>query len=101
LLAVPALKAQYLKNVRTIAENWLDWQKLKPVVEQYRSLIEPELEADTRKLTSLASFRKSVSDTDATKAAAPRGRPGLGLNAFVEQRRKYLLNYPEIKNAAP
>ena len=82
LLAVPALKSRYLKNVRAIAENWLDWQKLKPIVDQYRSLIEPELEADTRKLTSLASFKKSVSDIEATGTAAPRGRPSLGLNAL-------------------
>ena len=30
LLAVPALKARYLDHVRTIAEDWLDWNKLKP-----------------------------------------------------------------------
>jgi hypothetical protein len=100
LLAVPALKARYLDHVRTIAVDWLDWNKLKPVVDQYRSLIEKEIEADTRKLTSFAAFQKSVGDAEETKAE-PRGRAGMGLKAFAEERRKYLLNYPGIKNAAP
>jgi hypothetical protein len=41
LLAVPALKARYLDHVRTIAVDWLDWNKLKVVVEQYRSRSKP------------------------------------------------------------
>jgi spore coat protein CotH len=101
LLAVPALKARYLDHVRTIAEDWLDWTKLKPVVDQYRSLIEKEIETDTHKLTSFAAFQKSVGDAPQTKADPPRGRTGLGLQAFAEQRREFLLNYPGIKNAAP
>ncbi len=32
LLAVPALKARYLDHVRTIADEWLDWEELGPVV---------------------------------------------------------------------
>src|SRR6266446_472746 len=42
LLAVPALRTRYLGYMRDIAEKWLDWKKLGPVVEQYRSLIEEE-----------------------------------------------------------
>jgi hypothetical protein len=101
LLAVPSLKAKYLDHVRTIAEDWLDWNKLKPVVDQYRTLIEKEIEADTRKLTSTTAFQKSVADAPATKAEAPRGRSSLGLKAFADGRRAYLLNYPGIKTAAP
>ena len=100
LLAVPELKARYLDHVRTIAVEWLDWNKLKPVVDQYRSLIEKEVEADTRKLTSFAAFQKSVGDVEETKAE-PRGRAALGLKAFAEGRRKYLLNYPGIKSTPP
>ena len=51
LLAVPSLKARYLDHVRTIAEEWLDWNRLGPVVARYRALIEKEVEHDTRKLT--------------------------------------------------
>jgi hypothetical protein len=98
LLAVPSLRTKYLAHVRTIAEEWLDWNKLKPIVDQYRALIEKELEADTRKLTSLAAFQKSVADDPVTKPEAPRGRAGLGLKAFADGRRKFLLNVPGIKN---
>lgn len=98
LLAVPSLKAKYLEHVRTIADEWLDWNKLQPLVEQYRSLIEKEIEADTRKLSSFAAFQKSISG-DADPAAEGR-RPMQTLRSFVEQRRKYLLNHPEIKKFA-
>jgi hypothetical protein len=101
LLAVPALKARYLDHVRTIAEDWLDWNKLKPVIDQYRSLIDKEIETDTRKLTSYAAFEKSVSDAPQAKSEAQRGRASLGLKAFAEERRKFLLNYPGIKDATP
>ncbi len=101
LLAVPALKARYLAHVRTIAVDWLDWAKLKPVVEHYRSLIEKEIEDDTRKLTSLSEFQKSVADAIPASGEGPRSRAGLGLKAFAEARRAYLLNYPGIKESAP
>ena len=75
LLAVPALRARYLDHVRTIAEEWLDWNKLKPVVDQYRSLIEKEVEADTRKLTSFAAFQKAVGDAPPTSSEPRAGGP--------------------------
>ena len=86
LLAVPALKEKYLRKVRTIAENDLDWKKIGPEVAKYRKLIEKEVEADTRKLYSLASFQKAVAD----------GAEGT-LRSFADGRRKYLLDVPEIK----
>ena len=39
LLAAPELRARYLGYVRDIAEKWLDWNRLGPVVEQYREVI--------------------------------------------------------------
>ena len=102
LLAVPSLKARYLDHVRTIAEQSLDWDKLGPVVARYRALIEDEIELDTRKLSSLAAFQKSVADAAEEPAAkSDNRRPGSGLRAFADQRRKYLLNYRETRKAAP
>jgi hypothetical protein len=101
LLAVPHLRKRYLEHVRTIAADWLDWRKLKPIVDQYRALIEKEVELDTRKLTSFAAFRRSLGDAGSAGAAPQGGRPTLSLEAFAVQRRKYLLDYPEIKNALP
>ena len=42
LLAVPALRARYLGYVHDIAENWLDWKMLEPLVTQYQALIADE-----------------------------------------------------------
>ena len=64
LLAVPKFREQYLRNVRQIAEESLDWKKLGPVVAQYQSLIEKEVEADTRKLTSFTAFQQAVASVD-------------------------------------
>ena len=96
VLAVPALRAKYLANVRTIAEKSLDWKNLGPVVAQYRKLIEKEVEADTRKLDSFEAFLRTTAD-DAT-AGGGRGFE-FALRTFADQRRKYLLGYKE-SNAA-
>jgi spore coat protein CotH len=71
LLAVPELRKRYLNNVRRIAEEWLDWNKLGPLVAQYRALIEKEVEADTRKIGTFASL---PSDDFGYTAAAAAGR---------------------------
>jgi len=100
LLAVPALKARYLEHVRTIAQEWLDWNKLAPVVQQYQSLIEKEVEADTRKLYSYAAFKSNLGQAGPQTQPADR-RGELSLRAFAEQRRNYLLNHSAIKQPAP
>lgn len=91
LLAVPNLRATYLEYVRAVARDGLDWNKLGPIVKQNRDLIEHEIELDTRKLTSLDSFRRTTADT---VPAGPAGRE-MSLRAFADQRRAYLLNYQE------
>src|SRR5206468_2845963 len=108
LLAVPALKAKYLANVKKIAEDPLDWKKLGPVVSQYRKLIEKEVEIDTRKLDSFEAFKRNTDDVAPTAGGMNPGGPGGGfgrpggamnLRAFAEQRQKYLLGYTEPKKA--
>jgi hypothetical protein len=98
VLAVPALRAKYLQNVRTIAEKSFDWKDLGPVVVQYRALIAKEVEADTRKLDSFEEFLQNTADE------APVGRPlntrsGMSLRAFADQRRKYLLDSTDARKA--
>lgn len=101
LLAVPSLRAKYLDHIRTIAEKSLDWTELQPVVDQYRSLIENELRADTRKLSSLEEFETALGQPPAgpepvasePPGPGPGGRRPMPLRSFVEQRRNYLLAY--------
>ena len=102
LLAVPALREKYLRNIRTIAEKSFDWKALEPVVAQYRALIDKEVEMDTRKLESYEEFLKFTASTVSTTPEPQRRGPSSGMNlrAFAEQRQKYLLNYPEVKKLA-
>ncbi|SFH68640.1 CotH kinase family protein [Planctomicrobium piriforme] len=95
LLAVPALKEKYLDHVLTLTEDWLDWQKLGPVVESYVRLIDSAVEQDTKKLSSTAAFRAAVSQTSSGEANDRR----MSLKSFADQRRKFLLSQPEIKKA--
>lgn len=90
LLAVPALRARYLEHVRTIAEVWLDWERLGPLVERHRLLLEKEVAADTRKLSSNDEFQQLYND------APPGDTGGRSIRAFAEQRRRFLLSHPEI-----
>jgi hypothetical protein len=99
LLKVPSLKARYLAHVKTIADEWLDWKKLGPIVAKYQDLIEPEIKADTRKLTSLADFERTVGGKAVEEA--PRGRMAMSLRDFAEKRRAYLLANPDVQNAKP
>lgn len=102
VLAVSALRARYLAHIRTIANDSLDWQKLGPLVAQYRALIEKEVEADTRKLTTFAAFQKAAADAPAETAEPEGRRPGtMSLRAFADQRRAYLLSLPAMKETAP
>lgn len=84
LLAVPALRARYLGDVRDLAERWLDWNRLGPVATQYHTLIADDVKADTRKLDSTEAFLSSLTG---------------GLKAFADQRRAFLLNLPAVKEA--
>jgi spore coat protein CotH len=103
LLAVPGLRAKYLENIKTIAAESLDWKKLGPVVAGYRTLIEKEVEADTRKLDSFEAFKRLTAENPGPATQPPpggggfRGPQAMNLRAFAEQRQKYLLSYQPPK----
>ena len=79
LLAVPALRAKYLGYVREIADKWLDWRTLEPLVRQYQLVIAADVKADTRKLYPTEQFTTGV-DQGATS-----------VKGFVDRRRAFLL----------
>ena len=79
LLAVPALRARYLAYVRDIADKWLDWRTLEPMVRRYQALIAESVKADTKKLYSFEAFQSNVATGDDS------------LRGFVERRRAFLL----------
>jgi len=95
LLAVPALRARYLAYIRDIAENWLDWKKIGPLITQWQSVIAADVKADTRKLFSTEAFTRSVTVDNFEPGFGPTAPPSLSLKSFMEQRRAYLLKYQE------
>jgi hypothetical protein len=122
LMAVPALRQRYLRYLRDIAANSLDWGKMGPKIAGYQALLDTYVKEDTRNLSTYQGFLSGVGleTTAAPAAAAPqenefmRGPGGFGgrggrrgggasisLKSFFDQRRAFLLEYPEIKALAP
>jgi hypothetical protein len=95
LLQVPALRRRYLGLVRSIAETWLDWKKLGPIVETYRARLAPHIQRDTRKLDSYKDFENGIDRyTEFTHPCGAERR--LGLGPFAKERRAFLLAHPQL-----
>ena len=94
LLAAPELRTRYLRYIREIAERWLDWARLEPIVKTYQALIADDVARDTRKLYATEEFTTSVYGDGATRP------PITALQGFVEGRRAFLLQHPEIMKLA-
>jgi hypothetical protein len=68
----------------------------RPIVARYRSLIEKEVEADTRKLESFEDFKKATADAppEPQPAQPPEGgRPGATRRACERSRHSGGLTY--------
>ena len=86
LLSNPQWRARYLAHVRTVVNEWLDWNVLGPIVNEYMALIDAEVQQDDKKLYRYEEF------TDHAPA---------DLKNFVTTRREYLLNHPELNRPTP
>lgn len=95
LLANPIIRSRYVAHVRTITEQWLDWKKVGPLIEEYHNLISDEVKADTRKLYSFEDFVKNLTDDIPGRRTTP------GLRRFVDERGDYLRNHPDLKKPHP
>jgi hypothetical protein len=93
LLQVPAFRTRYLRYVGEIAETWLDWQRLGPLVDRYVQLIEEEVARDTRKHFPTDALRPAI-------YGSPDGPPDpRTLKGFAQLRRAALLSHPEVRDA--
>lgn len=79
LLTVPALREIYLGYVREIADSWLDWEQIEPLLADYRELIRSDVERDTRKLFATSEFDTAFDGESQS------------IKSFVDARREYLL----------
>jgi hypothetical protein len=73
LLAVPEWRERYLGYVHDIAQRWLAWETLKPMVGEWQALIEADVRIDTKKIYGADAFNVDK------------------LRDFVERRRAFLL----------
>ena len=96
LFQVPQIKARYRHHLKTIAEEWIDWGKIGPLVAGYSELISDEIEKDVRKHSSFEAFKKGQVET-----SSDGRRTKLGLKPFTIGRREFLLNHPDVKLPAP
>jgi spore coat protein CotH len=97
LLNVPALREKYLRNVKQIAEQDLDYKKLGHFIRDYVTLVDAEVAADTKKLSTTDAFKAAVASETATMPMASGRASRMSLRTFLEARQKYLLEHPEIK----
>jgi hypothetical protein len=91
LLAVPALRERYLQYVREIADKALDPKAFPALVLKCRDLIQRELDADTKKLSSMDDFKWATGTGKAKLRSDPFGGQIVPLVTFAEQRRNHLL----------
>ena len=86
LLSNPQWRARYLAHVRTVANEWLDWDVLGPIITEYMALIDAEVQQDDKKLYGYEEFANGVP---------------ADLKRFITQRREHLLNHPELNKPTP
>ena len=105
LFALPHLRARYLAHIRTIANEWLDWDVFQPIIAEYQSLVDAEVKADDKKLYAYEAFATShIKDQGGGEGGRRGGRGGRStpsFKRFVEERAEYLLNHPEINKPTP
>ena len=104
--AIPHLRARYLANIRTIVKEWLDWQILEPMINDYMTLIDEEVKADDKKLYNYDAFANSRGQGEEADNSGGGGREfghrsSPSFKGFVTERRKFLQEHPEINKPTP
>lgn len=106
LLSNSQWRARYIAHVRTIVDEWLDWEVLEPIINEYQALIDAEIQQDDKKLYAYQDFASSAtgadSENDSDSGFGGRGgRSAPDFKRFVTQRRDYLFNHPELNKPTP
>jgi len=89
IFAIDAYRQRYLAHLRTILSESFHWDYFEPRIEAYGGLIESDVLADNIKETTNSEFLSSI-DPDNSE-----------LREFIEARRTFLLNHPEVDHDTP
>lgn len=85
LMAIPKYRQRYLTHVRTILNDLFTEDALFAKIEAYRSLIDVEVQADTKKLYNYQAFTSGIT----------------ALKSFITGRRTTLLANAEVNRRSP
>lgn len=85
ILAVPMWRQRYLAHLRTIIEEELNPATCNAILDNYRTMITPFIQADPKKLYTYTQFNSDVES----------------LKTRINTRRTNLLNNAEVKQVAP
>lgn len=100
VLAVPELRQRYMAHYRTARED-LDWAYFGPIFAAHRALIEPHVQADTKKIYSFALFQNNFSSNVNLGLPGLAGGNLIGIQQFVEQRAAFLAGNGELAASGP
>ncbi|MGQ0628960.1 MAG: CotH kinase family protein [Phycisphaerales bacterium] len=99
VLSVAELRQRYLAHYRTTLAD-LNWAYFGPRAAALRTLIEPHVQADPKKLYTFANFQNNFTASVTLPFAGPAGGTVPGLQPFVEQRFTFL-NTGEVAAPGP
>jgi hypothetical protein len=85
MLAVPIWRQRYLAHLRTIIAEQFNPTTAFPIIDNYKAMIDPLVQADPKKLYSYAQFNSEINV----------------LKNFVTNRRNFLLANAEVSQPAP
>lgn len=85
ILAVPAWRQRYLAHLRTIISEQFDPQTAFPVIDNLKTMIDPLVQADPKKLYTYSQFNSEINV----------------LKNFITNRRNFLLSNVEVAQQAP
>ena len=120
LLSIPRLRNRYLSYVKTLTIEWLDWEKLNPIIQAYRELIQADVEVDDKKLYSYQAFTSNAIEDDEAdnrpfpppdssfgggQERGPGRSPGEGqapsFKRFAQERQAFLLDHSALRDLEP
>lgn len=94
VLAVPEYRERYLRNLRELAEQSLNWEALGPFIASQTKLIGDSVNEETRGLVSYGEFvAATCEETERVTDTQRPGPPGLPLKSFVDGRHQFLIDY--------
>jgi len=94
LLQVPAWRSRYVAHCREIS-RWLDWTKLKPVIDRFQGVVAAAAANDPKRLYPHSHF---TSNLYSTSILTQYNLTVYGIKPVVDGRKAYLTSLPEFND---